>query len=420
MGLRSKFSAIQFRYSGAKGVVSVDTRLLEPIQLVLRDSMIKFLSNHNMFEVCKVSKPLSLHLNRQVILLLSNRKIEDHEFLIMQQRDYIALVRNLLQNSAAKKLLLEKLPSDLMVQPIIDANIDYIHEPFFRYIIINASLQAMRSLLRKTRIRVPNNKGRNMFGIVDEYKVLKENEVFIQYTDIGEVDYQKEETGGKTVILNNCKVVITKNPCHHPGDVRTFTARDYPELQHLKDVVVFPQQGQRCAPHDISGSDLDGDEYVVIWHENLVPHRTENIQPMDYDSETPETTRRQAEIMAAKINPEDSCSIVREKVVDNVMNIASMDCLGQLSNLHLAFADRFSVNSNKKPAPNVPSTIELAKYISQEVDSAKTGYHPLNSDDIRRANEAIQRKRPDYCENHNFESYPSKNVLGKKNKFSIE
>ena len=94
----------------------------------------------------------------------------------------------------------------------------------------------------------------------------------------------------KTEILDNRKVVITKNPCHHPGDIRTFTAVDHPKLKHLKDVVVFSQQGDRPAPHDISGSDLDGDEYLVLWHKDLVPCETENAQPYDFDSNIPTQT----------------------------------------------------------------------------------------------------------------------------------
>jgi RNA-dependent RNA polymerase len=242
-----------------------------------------------------------------------------------------------------------------------------------------------------------------MIGIIDEYNVLKSDQVYIQYTllerDLNDNDDNKNND--KTKVLDNCKVVITKNPCHHPGDIRTFTAVNYSQLKHLKDVVVFSQQGDRPAPHDISGSDLDGDEYLVIWHEDLVPSNTDNAQPYDYDSRTPAQTYNQ--------------SVTRDAINRTILNIAEEDCLGRLSNLHLAFADKYGVDDDQKREESILSTVELAVAISQEVDSGKTGYHPLNENKIKKLNNALGNERPDYMDNPNFEQYKSEHILGKIN-----
>jgi RNA-dependent RNA polymerase len=394
------FSAVQFRYDGAKGVVSVHPDMPQNIDLCIRDSMKKFDSDHERFEICKISAPRPLFLNRQAILLLSYRKVPDASFLILQQQNHLALIRALLRNIDAEKLILQKIPSWLLPRDIHYANIDYIHEPFFRQLLISACLQSMRDLLQRTRIRIPPNEGRNMIGIVDEYNVLKPDQVYIQYTILNRDSLDNDNNNNnKTKVLNNCKVVITKNPCHHPGDIRTFTAINDPRLKHLKDVIVFSQQGARPAPHDISGSDLDGDEYLVVWHKDLVPYNTENAEPYDYDGDTPSRIYVR--------------SVTRDDINNIILDIAEQDCLGRLSNLHLAFADKFGVDNNKKPAKNVLSTIELAGAISREVDSGKTGDHPLEEDEIKELNNALGNQRPDFMDNPNFERYKSEHILGK-------
>ncbi|CAF4307686.1 unnamed protein product, partial [Adineta steineri] len=286
--MRNDFSAVQFRYAGTKGVVSLDTTLSNNIDLYIRKSMTKFQSDHQCFEVCKLSAPRPLYLNRQAILLLSYRQISDTTFLILQQQNHLDLIRALLRNSDAEKLILEKIPSWFLHRDIHIANIDFVREPFFRQLLISACLQSTRDLLQRTRIRIPRDQGRNMMGINKK----------------------------QTEILNNRQVVITKNPCYHPGDIRTFTAVEYSQLRHLKDVIVFSQQGDRPAPHDISGSDLDGDEYLVIWHQDLVPDQTNNAQPYEYDS---------------KIPNRDCKGLVKRKDINNtILEIAEQDCLGKL------------------------------------------------------------------------------------------
>jgi RNA-dependent RNA polymerase len=70
-------------------------------------------------------------------------------------------------------------------------------------------------------------------------------------------------------------VIVTKNPCSHPGDIRLLKAIDedderYREFSHLCNVIVFPCKGYRPEQHKMSGGDVDGDVYMVIWDENIV------------------------------------------------------------------------------------------------------------------------------------------------------
>ena len=204
------------------------------------------------------------------------------------------MAESLVYPTRAYELLAEKLNRNLFpLRTLInDAHLNLIQEPFFRQLIITTSKFELAQMRERTRLKLPRNSARNMIGIVDEYGILEYGqgkmkihyfqqrdsifcffEVFIQYTEL-HGDLLDDELAGsndpsfvpqaeKTIILEQ-QVVVTKNPCHHPGDIRVFSAVDVPRLRHLKDVIVFPQRGKRPHPNEISGSDLDGKKNSFI------------------------------------------------------------------------------------------------------------------------------------------------------------
>ena len=212
-----------------------------------------------------------MYLNRQDIVLLESRDIPHTTFLRLQNEYHLTLIHSLLDSSKAYELLQEKLLPVFQLRNIC-LNIDITQEQFFMKLIITCAFNIIRELIDRTRIPAAHNKARNMFGVVDEYGVLEYGQVFAQFTIKSEYTLhrnpqeEEEKEGEGNFPENNTpvceilqqKVVITKNPCHHPGDLRTFEAVDCPELRHLKDVVVFPQKGHRPHSNEISGSDLDG------------------------------------------------------------------------------------------------------------------------------------------------------------------
>ncbi|CAF5136945.1 unnamed protein product, partial [Rotaria magnacalcarata] len=149
--------------------------------------------------------------------------------------------------------------------------------------------------------------------------------------------------------------------------------------------------GHRPHPNEISGSDLDGDEYVVIWDKDLIPE-TPNENAYAYDSQ--------------EDPPKMERPITRDDINQIVMEVSEQDCLGSLSNIHLAYVDKEGIKSK--------ICTDLAGAISQEVDAAKTGKHPLTEAQIAELREGLNNTWPDFMKSRGKKNfYPSKRILGK-------
>ena len=91
-------SAIQVRFAGCKGVLTLDPRLPDNVA-VFRPSMRKFESSHRRIEVLQTSRPQAVFLNHQLIILLSNLGIPDDVFMNLQ--------RDMLDRLAGKNVIID-------------------------------------------------------------------------------------------------------------------------------------------------------------------------------------------------------------------------------------------------------------------------------------------------------------------------
>ena len=145
-------------------------------------------------------------------------------------------------------------------------------EPFLQDMFLKMRNHQLRQLREKTHLST--KKAACLKGVLDENAFLEYGQVFVQI--------RRSE-----VIERVCgPVVVAKNPCLHPGDVRVLEAIVCPEghpLQDMVNCVVFPQKGHRPHPDECSGSDLDGDNYYISWEPMLIPSKT--VEPMNYEPE---------------------------------------------------------------------------------------------------------------------------------------
>jgi hypothetical protein len=187
---------------------------------------------------------------------------------------------------------------------------------------------------------------------MDETGTLREGEVHISV--------QRTDNSGNTKreIIVNDRVVVTRAPALHPGDVQLVRAVDVPiesPLKNIRNCIIFSQHGARDVPSQLSGGDLDGDLFHVIYDQRLIPPLT--LPPAEY-------APAQAKDLGRPVEVDD--------IVDFFIEFMNMDRLGQISNKH-------KIRADIKPDGTLdPQCIILAKLASDAVDFSKSG-NPVSS-----------------------------------------
>ncbi|WKX88002.1 hypothetical protein Q1695_007983 [Nippostrongylus brasiliensis] len=375
-------SCFQFRFRGMKGVLAVNPYLDElsewasknrikppkgqfgswTLKAVFRPSQKKFdakRTDEDTLEIVKYSSPVPVSLNKPFICILDQvsemQSYECHRRVTnrieeLLDRQLMGLSKAMLREHECRNKL-KDLPRRIDIDSLsVVCGFQLSTEPFFRSLIKAAAKFVVNKLVRKQQIQVPPNKGRSMLGVVDETGQLQYGQVFVQYTE--NVNLKTPPPNASKKVLTG-KVLLTKNPCMVAGDVRVFEAVDIPDLHHLNDVVVFPMHGPRPHPDEMAGSDLDGDEYSVIWDRDLLLDRNE--APFDYTADKPQVEQ---------INPETMSDEMAEFYIKYIMQ----DSVGTISNAFLFQADLYGINSEV--------CLNLAKKASQALDFAKTGVAP--------------------------------------------
>ncbi|CAJ2674322.1 unnamed protein product [Trifolium pratense] len=373
-GYDSMPSAFQIRYGGFKGVVAVDPT--SSVKLSLRKSMQKFKANIIELDVLACSKFQPCYLNRQLITLLSTLGVKDGVF-GKKQKEAVDQLNTMLTDSTKAHEVLDLMFSgevtNILKEMLICGYMPNV-EPFLSMMLQTFRASKLLELRQKTRIFIP--KGRAMMGVLDETRTLEYGEVFVQYSN--------NSLNSSLSRVVKGKVVVAKNPCLHPGDVRVLKAVVVPALCHMVDCIVFPQKGDRPHPNECSGSDLDGDIYFVCWDSELIPPRT--IEPMEYDSAQPIVSDHDVKI---------------QEVEEHFTNYIFNDRLGIIANAHTVFADKEPLKAMSEPC------IELAKLFSIAVDFPKTGIPAEIPSHL------YAKEYPDFMEKHDKPTYKSNNIIGK-------
>ena len=352
-------SVFQFRLGGCKGVLTVWPEL-EETQLHIRESQYKFPASHEGLEIIRWSQLTSANLNRQLILIMSTLGIPDRVFR-EKLKDQLREINEAMKTpEKALKLLHRQVDHNQMTLRLAGMIIDGFQtcrEPFIISLLRLWRAWSIKYL--KEKARIPIQKGAFLIGCLDETGILKgcfqrdkvannapKLEKFRHLPEIF-VQLSKGSEGKPEVILG--PMLIARSPSLHPGDIRVVCGVDVPQLRHLKDCVVLPKTGDRDIASMCSGGDLDGDDFVVVWDQDLLPEEW-NHEPMDY-SNSPKLVHQ------GQITDND--------LTNFFINYMKNDSLPRIAHAHVANADKAG-QGVKDPKCGLPS---LVTYIYNDVNT---------------------------------------------------
>lgn len=329
-------------------MISLDSRY-KTDYLKLRKSMVKFPSTSAYhIEICGSGiRALPAFLNNQLVKILEDLQVPPSAFLKLQADEINRLRSAVKSNANAMKFvedshIAKSVGLPWLIRILQGLDLDYSQDDFLRRVMELALLMKLRDL--KYRARIPVPKAVTLYGIMDETGYLKEGEIFCCFLS----------PLGHREILVRRNVAITRSPALHPGDIQLVNAVDVPAdspLRKLHNCVIFSQHGQRDLPSMLSGGDLDGDLYNVIYDDTLVPPTIASA-PADYPRVPAKDLGR---------------PVITDDIIDFFVTFMQQDQLGRIAIAHQVFADQ------KPEGTFDENCLLLAQLHSTAVDFSKTG-----------------------------------------------
>jgi RNA-dependent RNA polymerase len=389
-------SAYQFRLGGCKGMLTVSS---DPIayDLHIRPSQIKFEAEHKRLEIIRWSQFSAATLNRQLILVLSALGIRGQVFLD-RLNTMLESIRYAMGSDRQAIELLEKFidpnRKTLALAEMVSAGFRRTNEPFVSSMLALWKSWHQKYLKDKAKILV--EKGASLLGVLDETGILKGHfdrqvphksiaknkriaalpEIFVQISSV-------EKGVRPRVIQGVC--IVARNPSLHIGDIRVVHAVDCEALRHLVDVIVFPQTGDRDIMSMCSGGDLDGDDYLVIWDQDMIPNDW-SVKPLNYVS-------RRA--------PDLDRDVTINDITSFYVTYMKNDSLPRIAHAHMAHGDKLQDGVSE------PKCIRLAQLHSDAVDYNKTGIPAVMERSLQ------PHTWPHFMDKKHKRTYHSRKILGK-------
>ncbi|KAJ7434748.1 RNA dependent RNA polymerase-domain-containing protein [Mycena galericulata] len=203
------------------------------------------------------------------------------------------------------------------------------------------------------------------FVVPDFWAVLGEDEIHFkssrrEFKVIGDLETD--------IIVG--EVLMTRNPCKVPTDVRKLRAVKHQALHDIVDVIVCSVAGNRRLLDFLAGGDYDGDTSIVIWDKIIVDafvnaDEKHSIEPAGVNAcfTRDDTTVEKFIADNAQQPPEVKAMELQKYLLGSLRDASAV---GQYSTYH--------DNSIVTRGYENPRTVKLAYQFCKILDSPKTGY----------------------------------------------
>ncbi|KAF2086382.1 hypothetical protein K490DRAFT_66937 [Saccharata proteae CBS 121410] len=315
-------SAVQGRIGGAKGVwiISASTDTTDPEHLdhwiEISDSQLKFKphprddcdetydQNRLLFEpLASSAPPSSSSLNKAFFPILLDRGIpkerlrdlvtmclhRNREALLdaVQSDDLRRWVNS--QNSLNEERNRDgmmtwqgglPMPLGEKVVLLLESGFNPQECPYLANIVVRMVQADLLKLRHK--FDIPVARSTFVLGIADPIGVLAPGQVHLMFSQ----NFSDDVTGESKMYLDNLEVLVARHPALRNSDIQKVKAVFKKELDHLRDVIVFPSKGEFPLAGKLQGGDYDGDRFWVSWEPSLT-NGFKNA-PAPYTSPIPE------------------------------------------------------------------------------------------------------------------------------------
>ncbi|KAL1731817.1 RNA dependent RNA polymerase-domain-containing protein [Schizophyllum commune] len=223
-----------------------------------------------------------------------------------------------------------------------------------------------RYLTSKIKFTIPQSASAFVVPVddrrADPCGVLGPNEIHIKCSR----PLLKTDDGLETDIVEG-DVLITRNPCKVPSDVRKVRAVSHPELAGYVDVIVVSAHPSTVRLLELlAGGDYDGDTCIVIWDKRIVDSfRNSSVKPPQdvHRQFTQDTLTVDAFLKQETHNLESQTTEVQKYLLSNLRD---MTVLGMYSTFHEHAIIKYGYAH--------PQTLRLAQIFNTLMDAAKTGH----------------------------------------------